>query len=106
MSRAVQVLEDGTRIYRGGARYRPIPVEERKIGVNKPADPRAQRFHGRWFLPLSVLADNERTMPLTRPDEDAFDHMSTNLLCNCQVCQRPEAERWRRKWRRVHGLTP
>lgn len=104
MSRALQVLPDGTRVYAGGARYKPKPVEERLIGVNRPDDPRAVRFHGRWFVPLEVLAENERTMPLTRPDEDAYEHMQTNILCRCDVCQRPEAERWRRKWRKERGL--
>lgn len=102
--KAVQVLEDGTRVYAGGARYRPKPEGERLIGSNRPDDPRAVRFHGRWFLPIDVLPDNGRTMPPTRPDEDAYRHMDTNLLCRCEVCQRPEAERWRRRWRREHGL--
>lgn len=100
----MKVLADGTRVYDGGARYRPKPVAERVIGINRPDDPRAQRFHGRWFVPVDVLPDNERTMPLTRPDEDAYLHMDTSLLCRCDVCLRPEAERWRRRWRREHGL--
>lgn len=104
MNRAVAVLEDGTRVYAGGARYRPKPAAERKIGVNRPADPAAKRFHGRWFLPLPLIEESLREWPETRPDSDALEHMSIRLTCNCEVCQRPEAERWRRKWRRAHGL--
>lgn len=104
MTRAVAVLEDGTRVYAGGARYKPKPVDQRLIGVNRPADPLAVRYHTRWFLPLELLDDNVRTMPESRPDEDAYEHMDSNLLCRCEVCQRPEAERWRRKWRRERGI--
>ena len=101
-----RILEDGTRVYGRGERYKPVPPEKRKYGVNKPDDPRAVRFHGRWFLPLPLLPDRRRRMPETRPDSDAYDHMSTNLLCRCDPCTRPSAERWRRKWRREHGLVP
>lgn len=100
----VRIEPDGTRVYASYHRYKPIPLEERKYGINKPDDPRAVRFHGQWFLPLDVLDDAERDMPETRPDSDAYDHMTTNLLCNCRVCVRPAAEQWRRKWRRDHGL--
>ena len=100
----MKVLADGTRVYDGGARYRPVDPSARKIGVNRPANPLAQRFHGRWFEPLELVDDELREWPETRPDTDAFEHMSISLTCNCQVCQRPEAERWRRRWRREHGL--
>lgn len=93
------------RTYKGGKVYRKLLPEERKIGVNKPDDPRAVRYHGKWFLPLDVLPDHRRYMPETRPDSDAYDHMSSNLLCRCHVCCRPAAERWRRRWRRERGLS-
>lgn len=93
------------RTYKAGKSYRRLAPEERKIGVNKPDDPRAVRFHGKWFLPLELLPDNRRRMPPTRPDTDAYDHMSTRLLCHCDVCIRPAAERWRRRWRREQGLS-
>jgi hypothetical protein len=99
-----QVLEDGTRVYPNGQRYTPKPRSERLIGVNRPDDPRAVRFHTRWFLPLELLPDEERVMPETVPDEVAYEHMSTNIFCMCPACRRPEAERYRRRWRRHHGL--
>lgn len=104
--RPIQVEDDGTRVYADYHRYRPKPLAERVYAVRKPDDPRAVRFGSRWFLPLDVLPDEHRTMPATRPDEDAYAHMDSNLLCRCDVCQRPAAERWRRKWRREHRLRP
>jgi hypothetical protein len=104
MSKAVAVLPDGTRVYRSGHTYRP--QGQRLNGVRQPDDPRAVRFHARWFLPLALSPDAEREMPETRPDDDAYEHMSRTLLCNCDVCRRPEAERFRRRWRRDHGLRP
>lgn len=53
---------------------------------------------------IDLLADEDRVMPETRPDDDAYYHMDTNLTCRCKPCMRPEAERWRRKWRVEHGL--
>lgn len=96
----VAVLEDGTRVYSNGISYKPVALEDRKIGINKPEDPRAVRYHGKWFLPLDLLPEEERVKPETRPDTDAYDHMATNLLCRCQPCMRPQADRWRRAWRR------
>lgn len=102
--RPVKVLSDGTRVYADYHRYKPKPAEDRVYGVNKPEDPRAVRFHGRWFLPLDVLADGDRVMPETRPDTDAYEHMDRRGACGCAVCSRPQAERWRSKWRRERGL--
>lgn len=96
----VRVLEDGTRVYASYHRYKPVPPEKRKYGVNKPDDPRAVRFHGKWFLPLPLLVGSDRVMPETRPDTDAYDHMATNILCRCVPCMRPQAKRWRQKWLR------
>lgn len=96
----VRVLEDGTRVYASYNRYVPVPVEERKIGINKPDHPGAQRFHTRWFLPLDVLPDEQRVWPQTRPDTDAYDHMEITALCRCEPCCRPQADRWRRRWLR------
>lgn len=63
----IKVLEDGTRVYANYHRYKPKAAEERINGVNKPDDPRAVRFHTKWFLPLDVLDDSKRVMPATYP---------------------------------------
>lgn len=104
----IRVLEDGTRVYSNGTRYKPKALEERKTRVLKPDDPRAVRWCGKWWLPMELVPEDERQMPETRPDSDAYEHMKTTALCWCDVCRRPEAERWRKKWRRdgCPGLTP
>ena len=104
MSQVYRELPDGTRIYRAGPAYKPSG--KRRNQSRKPDDPRAVRFHGVWLLPLPLLGNHERVMPQTRPDSDAYDHMTKKLPCRCLVCQRPAAERWRRKWRRDRGLQP
>ena len=102
--RPIRVQEDGTRVYASYHRYKPLSDEERKYARRQPDDPRAVRWGGQWFLPLEVLPEAERVMPATRPDSDAYEHMSQSLTCACEVCLRPAAERWRRRWRRDHGL--
>lgn len=103
----IRIEPDGTRVYSNYQRYKPMADEDRVNKRRKPDHPDAVRHGARWFLPLPLLADEDREpMPLTRPDTDAYDHMSTNLWCRCDVCKRPEAERWRRKWRRDRGLRP
>lgn len=64
----IRVLEDGTRVYANYHRYKPMADSERTNKRRKPDDPRAVRFHGNWFLPLDVLPDAEREMPVTKPD--------------------------------------
>jgi hypothetical protein len=96
----IKVLEDGTRVYSNGTRYKPLSQEQRKYGVRKPDDPEAQRYHGQWFLPLDLLPDEVRYKMETRPDTDAYDHMSKPRPCKCDVCRRPEAQRWKDRWRR------
>lgn len=95
--REIKTLDDGTRLYEDYHRYTPVADEDRKNGVNKPDDPRAVRFHTKWFLPLELLDDGARVMPETRPDTDAYDHADRKPRCRCMVCRRPEALRWRRK---------
>jgi hypothetical protein len=98
-------LEDGTRRYSNYTRYRPVPKEQRKYAVRKPDVPGAVRFHGAWFLPLPLLAMEERVFPETRPDTDAYDHMGKPRKCRCVPCQRPEAVKWQDKWRKDQILT-
>lgn len=93
--RPIRTEPDGTRVYADGHRYKPKSPQERKRGVNKPDDPRAVRFHTQWFLPLELLPDDQREMPLTRPDNQTLLHKAG---CRCEVCQRPgAAELWRRR---------
>ena len=64
----IQTLPDGRRKYSNGATYKPLAPEERTYGVRKPVDPRAVRFHTRWYLPLDLLDEAERVMPATREE--------------------------------------
>jgi hypothetical protein len=94
----IRVLEDGTRVYSNGTRYKPKPLAERKYKVRKPADPRAVRWGGKWWVEPEVVDENKRIMPLTRPDREAFDHyMEEKLRCRCEVCKRREGREWRDK---------
>lgn len=95
----VKVLEDGTRVYSNRTKYTPVPVEQRKNFARKPDDPRAVRWKGDWLLPLTLLDEDERTLPETRPDTVAYDHMMKGR-CRCAVCKRPEARRWKRMYLR------
>lgn len=88
----------------GHKAYTPVPLAERKIGVNRPDHPEAVRFHTRWFLPLDVLPDEERALPETKPDSAAYDHMSKLTGCRCSVCRRPQARAHQARWRRHQGL--
>ena len=101
---AIKVLEDGTRIYSNYYRYKPVADKDRKYAKRKPEDPRAVRWYGVWLLPLDLLDDTDRRIPETRPDTDAYDHMGRGLKCQCDVCRRPEAERWQTKWWRERGV--
>lgn len=103
-TKGVIVLEDGTRVYKNYVKYKPIPAEQRKYAVRKPDDPSAFRFRGEWFLPLPLVDDEARSMPETRPDTDAYDHMVKSRKCRCVPCQRPEAAKWQAKWRKDMGI--
>lgn len=103
MSPVREVLPDGTRVYTNGVRYKPLTAAERVNGVNQPDDPRAVRFHTRWFIPLDLLPDEKRCMPLTRPDDATLRHRAS---CICEVCRRPQAPiLWRRARRTVRYRT-
>lgn len=99
MTEYLRVEADGTRVYKGYVKYKPIPVEERKYRIRKPDDPRAVRWRGDWLLPLNLMSDSDRPdMPVTRADTEAYEHMATNRECRCDVCVRPAAYRWKLKW--------
>lgn len=100
----IQVLEDGTRLYANGVRYTPVASEVRKYQTRKPDHPDAVRWYGNWLLPLELIDDLARRFPETRPDTDAYDHMGNGRACRCDVCTRPEAERWRTKWWKERGV--
>jgi len=59
----IRTLPDGTRVYEGGMRYKPVPQERRKYRVRRPDDHRAFRVGGEWHLPLQLLPDEERLWP-------------------------------------------
>jgi hypothetical protein len=96
----IKVLEDGTRVYSNGTRYKPKAPEERVYRVRKPAQEGAVWWGGGWRLPLDLLPLEARLWPETRPDTDAYDHMIKPRRCKCWVCKRPEAKRWKNQWRR------
>ena len=107
MTDKYKVLEDGTRVYYGSyVKYKPVPKSERVYRVRKPDTPGAIRWNGDWLLPLKFVDDTNRAMPETVPDDTAYDHMNDRYGCDCKACQRPEAERYRRRWRRERGLQP
>lgn len=91
----ITVLEDGTRVYSNGTRYKPKAEEDRIYAVRKPPVEGAVRLGGTWFHPLALLPQEARSWPETRPDTDAYLHASKPRRCKCNVCRRPEARVWR-----------
>ena len=110
MSGPVRVLEDGTRVYANGVRYRPVAPEERRNKVRRPDDPRAVRWYSEWIVLPELVADDDRTMPETVPDTEAYDHWLMKRGCRCFICMRPESKRWKEKADQVrskgHGPNP
>lgn len=100
MKHPVTVLEDGTRVYSNGTKYKPMADEDRKNRRRKPDVEGAVLYQGNWLLPLELLPEDERELPETRADTEAYDHASKPRKCKCDVCKRPEARKWRNKWRR------
>ena len=96
----VLVLEDGTRRYSNYTKYVPVSRDQRKYAVRKPVVPGSLIYQGQWYLPLVLSPLDQREMPPTRPDTEAYDHMAKPRRCKCEVCKRPEAEVWKDKWRR------
>lgn len=93
----IKTLPDGTRVYSNGTKYKPKSDAERTYARRKLEDPRAYFWHGEWYLLQEMVSDDERAMPETRPDIDAYDHAEKKPRCKCVVCKRPEALRWRQK---------
>ena len=93
----IKVLEDGTRVYSNGTRYKPKAPEERIYKVRKPTDEGAVLWQGNWLLPLELTDITARVMPETIPDTEAYDHAFKPRRCKCEVCKRPEARKWRRR---------
>lgn len=94
----IRTAPDGTRVYSDYHRYRPKPASQRSYAVRKPQDPRAVRFGASWYLPLELVDEAQRSMPLTRPDEQTLEH---HAWCRCEVCSRPAAQvLWARRQRR------
>lgn len=85
-----RIEPDGTRVYDKGYRYQP------KTGKKyRKVQPDETRFHGVFYGPLDVLPMSARTMPWTRPDEEAVGHP---LGCICRMCKTvPRVRRLRQK---------
>lgn len=99
----IETLPDGTRVYSNGMKYKPVPEEERVYARLKPDDPEAVFFKGEWWIPMDFIPDEWRPpFPETRPDTDAYDHMTKPRKCRCYVCLRPESEVWKAKWLQDH----
>lgn len=56
------------------------------------------RYRGDWYLPLLVLADEERVMPETWSDEEGYEH---SMWCDCRICVRPAV--YEKKWSRFRS---
>ena len=89
-----RVEADGTIVYADYKRYKPKALEDRKIGVNKPSDPRAVRWYGRWLLPLELLPDDERRMPTGTkdPPDDPYPWLAHCQLPCCSGQRRHDPE--------------
>lgn len=66
MTPVYRTLEDGTRVYQGGMKYRPIPEGERKYKKHKPDEEGWIRIGNNWFPPMPLIPDEERILPITR----------------------------------------
>ena len=97
----IRTLPDGTRLYSNGAKYKPVPDEQRKYRKRKPDVPGAVMYNREWWLPLDLVVEEERgPLPATRPDSEVWDHASKPHKCKCTVCRRPENRKLRAKARR------
>ena len=92
MTAKYRELPDGTRIYKGGMRYKPVPPEKRKYRKW----PEGTIWIGsESYLPLPLLEDSQRgSIPFTRPDSEGIAHQ---LGCRCLVCRVPRVKRKKRE---------
>jgi hypothetical protein len=97
MSGPVRVLEDGTRVYANGVRYRPVSDDKRRNKKRRPEDPRAVRWYNQWVILPELVADDDRSMPETVPDSEAYNHWLEKRGCRCFICKRPESRRWKER---------
>jgi hypothetical protein len=88
---AYEELEDGTRVYRNGFRYKPVPLEQRKY---RKFPTGTQWYGGQPFGPKNFLPDDKRAMPATIPDDLAAEH---KLGCLCQYCRVERVQRLKRQ---------
>ncbi|HQZ85866.1 MAG TPA: hypothetical protein PLB21_09630 [Actinomycetota bacterium] len=103
MSGPVRVLEDGTRVYANGVRYKPVADDERRNKKRRPEDPRAVRWYSEWLILPELVPENFRHMPETVPDSEAYEHWLKKRWCRCEICTRPESKRWKEKADRERG---
>lgn len=102
-------LADGTRVYAGNGKYKPVAAEDRKYRKLKPDhDPLAFTWRREWHRLHVFVPDAKRgPIPETRPDEDGADH---RILCECYLCKRPNVQRLKRiamrKRREERALRP
>jgi hypothetical protein len=96
----IKTLPDGTRVYSNGTKYKPKRPEERINKILKPEIEGVVWWGGRWCPPLVLLQEELRQLPETVPDEEAYEHAAKPRRCKCHVCQRPQARKWRMKWKR------
>ena len=97
MSGPLRILEDGTRVYAGGMKYRPVAAEDRRNKVRKPDDPRAIRWQNTWLVLPELIAEEDRVWPETVPDSEAYEHWLVRRGCRCWICSRPEARSWKER---------
>lgn len=95
----IRTLPDGTRLYSNGTRYKPVANDKRAYNRRKPDHPEAVMYNREWFVPMQLLDESERVVPVTRPDTEAMDHIWKRRPCKCDVCKRPESEPWKEKAR-------
>jgi hypothetical protein len=66
MTPVYRELPDGTRVYQGGMKYKPVPPEQRVYRKHKPPVEGWIRIDNNWYpAQIPVLPDERRVMPDT-----------------------------------------